>query len=180
MLLFTVSYAFSNLPKIRAALFSVGFGVASVVAGLVCLLSPFHDSFTIFRVAAFLGLAVFCFVSSAYSAKTTSFRERWYVAVQPAAIFVMLFIFFNRLVSNSGTSAVWAPYLMDVFGITFAILIILYFSSLFTWATVGLLRSSPHRDGHNLGHRYASDGDGCKLVHRRLDFQCSFICPTCL
>ena len=34
--------------------------------------------------------------------------------------------------------AVWAPYLMDIFGLTFAILIILYLSSLFNWKTVGL------------------------------------------
>jgi hypothetical protein len=46
-------------------------------------------------------------------------------------------VFFN-FISNAGTSAVWAPYLMDVFGLTFAILIILYLSSLFSWKTVGL------------------------------------------
>ena len=40
--------------------------------------------------------------------------------------------------ATAGTSAVWAPYLMDVFGLTFAILIILYLSSLFSWKTVGL------------------------------------------
>jgi len=137
MLLFTVSYVFSNLPKTRAALFSVGFGVCSVIAALVCLIPLLHDSFTLLRVSAFLGLAAFCFVSAAYSQRTTSYRERWYVAVQPPAIFVMLFVFFNFL-SNSGTEAIWAPYLMDVFGLTFAILIILYLSSLFSWATVGL------------------------------------------
>jgi len=59
------------------------------------------------------------------------------VAVQPAAIFVLLFVFFN-FISNHGTAAVWAPYLMDVFGLTFAVLIILYLSSLFSWKTVGL------------------------------------------
>jgi hypothetical protein len=59
------------------------------------------------------------------------------VAVQPAAIFVLLFVFFN-IINNSGTVAVWSPYLMDVFGLTFAVLIILYLSSLFNWKTVGL------------------------------------------
>jgi hypothetical protein len=137
MLLFTISYVFSGLTKIRAQLLSVGFGVASIVAGVVCLLSPFRDAFTIYRVGAFFSLAVFCFVVSVYAGKDTSLRQRWYVAVQPPAIFVLLFVFFN-FISNRGTAAVWAPYLMDVFGLTFAILIILYLSSLFSWKTVGL------------------------------------------
>jgi hypothetical protein len=137
MLLFTISYVFSNLPKIRAQLFSVGFGVASIVAGVVCLLAPFRDAFTIYRVAAFFGLAVFCFDVIVYEEKKPSIKETWYVAAQPAAIFVLLFVFFN-VISNSGTAAVWAPYLMDIFGLIFAILIILYLSSLFSWKTVGL------------------------------------------
>ena len=137
ILLFTISYVFSNLPKVRAQLFSVGFGVASAAAGVVCLLAPFQDAFTIFRVAAFFGLTVFCLGVAVYEEKRPSLKERWYVAAQPPAIFVLLFIFFN-VIGNSGTAAVWAPYLMDVFGLTFAILIILYLSSLFTWKTVGL------------------------------------------
>lgn len=137
MLLFTISYVFSNIPKIKAQLFSVCFGVAGVAAGVVCLLAPFHDAFTPFRVGAFLGFAVFCFGTALYETKKTSLGSKWYVAVQPPAIFVLLFVFFN-FVSNAGTEAVWAPYLMDVFGLTFAILIILYLSSLFTWKTVGL------------------------------------------
>ena len=59
------------------------------------------------------------------------------MAAQPPAIFVLLFVFFN-FIYNAGTVAVWAPFLMDVFGLTFAILIILYLSSLFNWKTVGL------------------------------------------
>ena len=59
------------------------------------------------------------------------------MAVQPAAIFILLFVFFN-FIHNPGTAAIWTPYLMDVFGLTFAILIILYLSSLFSWKTVGL------------------------------------------
>ena len=136
-LLFTISYVFSNLPKIKAMLVSVGFGIAGIVAGVACLLSSLHDAFTPLRVGAFFGFAVFCFSVAAYSGRTTSYRERWYVAVQPAAIFVLLFVFFN-FISNHGTAAVWAPYLMDVFGLTFAVLIILYLSSLFSWKTVGL------------------------------------------
>jgi len=137
MLLFTFSYVFSNLTKIRVQLLSLGFGAAGLVAGSACLLAPLHDSFTVFRVAAFFGLAIFCFGVIVYEQKQTSTKVKWYVAVQPPAIFVLLFVFFN-FIHNSGTAAVWTPFLMDVFGLTFAILIILYLSSLFSWKTVGL------------------------------------------
>ena len=137
VLLFTISYVFSNLSKTKAQLFSVGFGLVSTIAGVVCLLSPFQDAFTIYRVAAFFGLAVFCFGVSVYEAKKPSLKEQWYLAAQPSALFVLLFVFFNAI-GNSGTRAVWAPYLMDIYGLTFAVLIILYLSPLFSWTTVGL------------------------------------------
>jgi hypothetical protein len=137
VLLFTFSYVFSNLPKTRAQLLSVGFGVASLITGFACLLGPLQDAYTVYRLIAFFGLAAFCFGATVYAQKKTSLKERWYVAVQPPAIFVLLFVFFN-FINNKGTIAVWFPYLLDVFGLTFAILIILYLSSLFSWKTVGL------------------------------------------
>jgi hypothetical protein len=138
ILLFTFSYVFSNITKTRAQMLSVGFGVASLVAGSACLLGPLQDSFTVFRVAAFFGLAIFCFGVIVFERRKTAVsKEKWYVAVQPPATFVLLFVFFN-FIHNSGTAAVWTPFLMDVFGLTFAILIILYLSSMFSWKTVGL------------------------------------------
>jgi hypothetical protein len=137
MLLFTFSYVFSNIPKVRAQLLSVGFGVGAIVAGVASLLGPLQDSYTIFRVAAFSGLAVFCFAAAIYEQTRTITKSRWYIAAQPPAIFVLLFVFFN-FISNSATERIWLPYLLDVFGITFAILIILYLSSMFSWKTVGL------------------------------------------
>jgi hypothetical protein len=137
MLLFTFSYVFSNITRARAQLISVGFGVASLIAGSVCLLDPLQDSFTVFRVAVFFGLALFCFAAIVYERGKTTSKAKWYVAVQPAAMFVLLFVFFN-FIHNTGTLQVWTPYLMDVFGLTFAILIILYLSSMFSWKTVGL------------------------------------------
>jgi hypothetical protein len=139
-LLFTISYVFSNLSKIRAQIISAGFGSASIAAGIICALSPLQDAYTLFRVGAFVGLAAFCFgvaVYEQFKTAATKLKERWYVAAQPAAIFVLLFVFFN-VINNGGTARVWTPYLMDVFGLTFAILIILYLSSLFSWKTVGL------------------------------------------
>ena len=139
MLLFTFSYVFSNLTKIRAQLLSLGFGIAGFIAGFASFLGPLQDGITVFRAAAFFGFAVFCFAAIVIEQKKISSKARWYVAVQPPAIFVMLFIFFSGIFNiYTGSFQVWAPFLMDVFGFTFAILIILYLSSLFSWKTVGI------------------------------------------
>ena len=133
-LLFTFSYVFSNLSKNRAQLLSLGFGIGGFIAGFVSILGPFQDGFTIYRPVAFFGLAVFCFAAMIIEENSTSTKEKWYLAVQPPAMFVLLFIFFNFI--YGGSFQVWFPFLMDVFGLTFAILIILYLSSIFTWKTV--------------------------------------------
>jgi len=137
MLLFTFSYVFSNLTKMRAQLLSLGFGLASLVAAIGSLLGPLSDNFTVYRAIAFFALAAFCFSAAIVEQLKTISKPRWYVAAQPPAIFVLLFIFLN-VIHNTGTTSIWYPYLMDVFGLTFAILIILYLSSLFSWKTVGL------------------------------------------
>ena len=137
-LLFTFSYVFSNLTKIRAQLISVGFGVASLIAALASLLGPLGDSFSIYRSVAFFVLSGFCFGATIFEQiKIVENKSRWYVAGQPPALFVLLFVFFNFL--YSGTLQVWYPILMDVFGFTFAVLIILYLSSMFNWISSWLL-----------------------------------------
>jgi len=136
MLLFTFSYVFSNLTKKRAQLISLGFALVGVIMGLLSLLGPLNDSLSIIRAGAFFGLAAFCFGTIVYEQKKPGSKARWYVAAQPPAVFVLLFLLFN--VFYGGALNLWNPLLMDVFGFTFAILIILYLSSLFTWKTVGL------------------------------------------
>ena len=135
-LLFTFSYVFSNLRKQRAQLLSVGFGIASLIAGLVSLIGPFADAYTLIRVGAFFALAVGCFAVVVFEHKKAVFKERWYIAAQPPALFVLLFVFFN--VIYAGSAFVWFPFLLDVFAFTFAILIIMYLSSMFSWKTVGI------------------------------------------
>lgn len=136
MLLFTFSYVFSNLTKKRAQLISAAFGVGGVVAGAASLLGPLSDSLTLVRAGAFFGLAIFCFATIALEQKKAESKSRLYLAVQPPALFVLLFVLFN--VFYGGSFNIWAPYIMDIFGFTFAILIILYLSSLFSWKTVGI------------------------------------------
>src|SRR3989304_4200232 len=128
LLLFTFSYIFSNMQRNRAQLFSLGFGIASLIAGTVSLTGPFADGLTFYRALAFYGLAAFAFFSLIIDTKKTDAKERWYIAVQPPA----LFVFFN--LAYDGTP-VWYPVLLDVFALTFAVLIILYLGSLFTWKT---------------------------------------------
>jgi hypothetical protein len=133
LLLFIFSYLFSGMKRRRAQLFSLGFGVASLVAGTVGLMEPFVDGLSLYRALAFYGFAAFAFSSIIADAKKADAQERWYVAVQPPALFVLLFVFFNLVY---GGAPVWAPVLLDVFALTFAVLIILYLGSMFTWKTV--------------------------------------------
>jgi hypothetical protein len=136
MLLFVFSYLFSDMKQRRAQLLSLGFAAVGLVAGTVSLLEPLADDLTLFRALAFYGLAVFAFASIILDMKRAEAKERWYVAVQPPTLFILLFAFFS--VAYNGNAIVWYPVLMDVFGLTFAILIILYLGSMFTWKTVGV------------------------------------------
>lgn len=136
MLLFTFSYIFSNLKRIRAQLFSLIFGIISLSFGAISLLGPLADGTTIIRSGAFFGLATFCFAVIIYEQIRSSVKEKWYIALQPPAMFLLLFVFFNLV--YTGSVSVWYPILMDTFGLTFAVLIILYLGSLFNWKTVGL------------------------------------------
>jgi hypothetical protein len=132
MLLFIFSYLFSGMKQKRAQLFSLGSAVIGLLAGTVSLLEPFADGFAVYRTLAFYGFAAFAIVSIILDTKKEEAKERWYVAAQPPALFMLLFVFFN--VAYDGVP-VWAPALLDVFALTFAVLIILYLGSLFTWKT---------------------------------------------
>ena len=136
MLLFTFTYVFSNLTKKRAQIISAGFGICSLIAGAVSFLEPLSDSYTLVRAGAFFALAAVCFGAVAFEYMKGTTRPRWYIAAQPPALFLLLFIFFTVL--YGGTLNVWYPGLLDVFAFTFAILIILYLSSMFNWKTVGI------------------------------------------
>jgi len=138
MLLFTFSHVFSNTSRVRAQIISVGFGVASLAFAFAGLTAPLSDSYTTLRVAIFFIIAFYCFGIAVYMQKKQEVQKkgRWYLAAQPPALFLSLIIFFNIL--YSGAVEIWQPYLMDVFGFTFAVLIILYLSSLFNWKTVGI------------------------------------------
>jgi hypothetical protein len=75
---------------------------------------------------ALLGLAAFAFVALVFEQKRLDEKQRWYLAVMPPALFVLLFLVYNE-------TSLWFPFLLDAYGVIFAVLIILYLGSLFTW-----------------------------------------------
>ena len=52
--------------------------------------------------------------------------KRWYIAIVPSAVFVLLYVFLRD-------TLIWSNYLVPVYGVVFAILITLYVGSLFSW-----------------------------------------------
>lgn len=140
MLLFIFSYIFSDFPKDKAKIFYMAFFVFSFLAATVSLLNINSLSgLAVYGAAAFFCLCGFSFVAMLYEETRTRVDERWYLAALPPALFLILYVFYNQ-------TPIWFPYLLNVYGGVFAILIILYLGSLFTWRTslafVGLLTAA--------------------------------------
>jgi len=136
MLLFVFTYFFSDFTEYGARMFCLIFLVISFVAATASLVSFGANSTVAYGALAFYGLFGFAFLALLYEKNRTGTGERWYLAVLPPALFICLYLFF------SGTP-IWFPYLLDIYGVIFAVLITLYLGSLFTWKTslifVGLL-----------------------------------------
>jgi hypothetical protein len=129
-LLFTVSYAFSDLKKYRTTLLCLGFVVASVIAAVAGFLGVMPSNLSFYGVMAFTIFAAANVVIMMYTYQRRSEgKQKWYIAGLPPALFLLLFIFFSE-------TFVWMPFLLDVYGAIFAMLIIIYLNSLFTWKTV--------------------------------------------
>lgn len=127
-LLFVFTYIFSDFQKTKARLFCIAFLVVSFTAATVSLFGLAVNSLIIYSALAFFCFSAFTFIVLLYDVYRTSTQERWYLAVMPPALFIFLYLFF------SGTP-IWFPYLLNVYGIIFAVLIILYLGSLFRWKT---------------------------------------------
>lgn len=137
-LLFTVTYAYSDMRPKSIALYCGGFIIASILAGaagLLGVLSPelraYGELAHIMLIIAFAVLASCAFFVLIYVRKKHNSKQKWYVAVLSPALFLLLFIFFRG-------SVIWEPYLLDVYGILFAMLIIIYLGPMFSWKTVFL------------------------------------------
>jgi hypothetical protein len=136
MLLFIFTFIFSDFQKYKAKLFCITFLVISFLATFGSLFNIVENNMATHGAVAFLCLFGFALISLIYEGRRASTDERLYLAVMPPTLFILLYVFF------SGTP-IWQPYLLDSYGIIFAVLIILYLGSIFTWRTtlifVGLL-----------------------------------------
>jgi hypothetical protein len=136
MLLFIFTFLFSNFERAEAKLFCIAFLVVSLLAGTISLFSFGANMMVAYGALALFGLSGLTFIALLYEQSRGKKGERWYIATLPPALFICLYLFFNR-------TRIWFPYLLDLYGIIFAVLIILYMGSLFTWKTtlifVGLL-----------------------------------------
>ncbi len=128
-LLFTVSYAFSDFKKRRMTLYCGVFIVASILAGAAGVLGVLSPDLRSYAIGAFAGLASAAFLVLYHAQNQTIAKQKWYIAALAPILFLLLFFFYN------GTN-VWFPYLLDVYGIIFALLIVIYLSTLFKWKTV--------------------------------------------
>lgn len=135
MLLFIFTYIFSDISKSKAKIFFITFFAVSLIAAIISL-SVFTDNMVAYGGLALLCLSAFAFVASLYEGVRESTKERIYMAIFPPALFICLYLFFSE-------TPAWFPYLINVYGAIFAILVIIYVGNVFTWKTtlifVGLL-----------------------------------------
>ncbi|MGQ9530193.1 MAG: hypothetical protein ACUVQX_01970 [Candidatus Bathycorpusculaceae bacterium] len=127
-LLFTFTYIFSNFQKFWARLFCITFLVITFLVGTLSFFILAESSMILYGALTFFGLFFFTFLALLYEENRTDKKGRWYLAVLPPALFISLYIFFSK-------TPIWFPYLLNLYGIVFAVLIILYLGSLFTWKT---------------------------------------------
>jgi hypothetical protein len=128
-LLFTVSYTYSDMRAKRTVLYCGIFVVASILAAIASFLGVLPGDLVLYGIAAFTCLAACSLGILVYSQWRGSRKHRWYVAALSPVLFLLLFIFF------SGTN-LWFPYLLDVYGLLFAILIVVYLAPMFNWKII--------------------------------------------
>jgi hypothetical protein len=77
---------------------------------------------------AIMALFLFSYSSLLFLISYVFSNHRWYVAIVPPAAFLLFYIFLRD-------TTLWSSYLVNVYGLVFAILIILYMGGIFTWKT---------------------------------------------
>ena len=129
VLLFTVSYAYSSMQLKRVMLYCGVFAIVSIIAAAGSLLVIQNAGLRIYGTTAFIILAFCAFFAFIYAKKKGYQKQKWYLAALSPVLFLLLFLFYSE-------TAFWSPYLLDVYGVIFAMLIIIYLGSMFTWKTV--------------------------------------------
>jgi hypothetical protein len=128
-LLFTFAYLFSGMKRRNAQLFFLGMGLAGLAAGAVALLNVYGDGSLLFYGGlGAVALAAFAFVAILYEQIKPDGQSRWYLAVFPPVLFLIVFFLFMY-----EPVPLLSLVLLDVTGALFAVLITIYLASLFTW-----------------------------------------------
>jgi hypothetical protein len=137
-LLFTFTYAYSDMKLKKLTLYCSSLIIASIIAilaGFSGILSPeivpYGEMAITILTIAFTILAFCAFSALLYAHKKSNLKQKWYIAALTPAMFILLLVFFRG-------SAIWDPYLINVYGIMFAMLIVIYLGSMFSWKTVFL------------------------------------------
>jgi len=128
MLLFMFTYIFSDFSQTATGLFCCLIITGCFVAGVFIQTVYVPDTLNTYGPVAFFSLSAAAILALFYEQMRASKKERWYLAILPPALFICLYAFFSR-------TPIWFPYLIDLYGAIFAVLIILYIGSLFTWKT---------------------------------------------
>lgn len=128
-LLFTVSYTYSDLNSRNMRFYCFTFIVASVLAAIAGFFGVIPTDLMIYGILAFAALAACSLFVLVYTQVKADVRQKWYVAGLSPAMFVLLFVFYSQ-------TALWFPYLLDVYAILFALLIIIYLAPLFSWKII--------------------------------------------
>jgi len=127
LLLFVFTYVFSGFSQRKNVVVSTCLFTITMVAAAVSFFGFGLRGTSIYGTIAFLCLGGFTLVA-AIDQKRAETGERWILAVLPPAIFVGLYLFFNA-------TPLWFPFLLNMYGLIFALMIIMYLGTLFTWKT---------------------------------------------
>jgi hypothetical protein len=128
-LLFTVSYAFSGMKIDRLTMYCGVFIGASLLAAVAGFLGLLAVELRLYGLLAFGGFAACSFFAMIYARRRKNDKLKWYLAALSPALFLLLFFFYRE-------TSIWFPYLLDVYGIIFAMLIVMYLGTMFNWKTV--------------------------------------------
>jgi presenilin-like A22 family membrane protease len=113
--------------KLKSSLEEREFAVKDVIL-LVAAMAGTVSVIVFVPQMAIMALFLFSYSTLLFSITYIFSNKRWYLAVLSPAIFILLFIFLRD-------TAVWSDYLVNVYGLVFAVLITLYMGGLFTWKT---------------------------------------------
>jgi hypothetical protein len=128
-LLFTVSYAYSDMQPKSMLLYCGIFMIAGALAAIAGLSGVLPSEFQIYGLVAFAGFTVAGVATLLYALQKGDSKKKWYIAALSPALFLLLFIFYNQ-------TNLWFPFLLDLYGAIFAILIVVYLAPMFNWKII--------------------------------------------